>query len=75
MVSTKILVLLRVDVVLLNYADLLNCLIYDSGSHFIFLVVDFALVAGECDFLLVSSIKVELFAEDVDSFVGNVVVV
>ena len=75
MVSTQILVLLRVDVVLLDYADLLKCFIYNTGSHFFFLVVDFALVAGECDFLLVSSIKVELFAEDVDSFVSNVVVV
>jgi hypothetical protein len=75
MVSTQILVLLRVDVVLLDYADLLKCFIYITGSHFIFLVVDFALVAGECDFLLVSSIKAELFAEDVDSFVSDVVVV
>jgi hypothetical protein len=39
-----------------------------------FLAADFTLVAGKRDFLLVSSVKIELFAEDVDSFVSNVMV-
>jgi len=67
--------LLGVDIVLLNYTDLLKSFINYAGSHFIFLVVDFALVAGEGDFLLASSVKIELFAKDVDSFISNVMIV
>ena len=75
MVSTQILMLLGVDIVLLNYTDLLKSFINYAGSHFIFLVFDFALVAGEGDFLLASSVKIELFAKDVDSFISNVMIV
>jgi len=67
--------LLGVDIVLLNYTDLLKSFINNAGSLFIFLVVDFALVAGEGDFLLASSVKIELFAKDVDTFISNVMIV
>jgi len=67
--------LLGVDIVLLNYTDLLKSFINNAGSLFIFLVVDFALVAGEGDFLLASSVKIELFAKDVDTLISNVMIV
>lgn len=74
MVSAKILVLLAVDVVLLDDTHLLQCLIDCTLCHSIFLAVHFPLVAGHSDLLLGSLIEVELFAENVDSFIGYVVV-